>query len=376
VKELIQLLEERRKSPGVPSVVATVLRVEGSSYRRPGARMLVNVHGRVAGSVSGGCLEKNVISQARAALIDGQSRLISFDTTDQDDLAFGSSLGCNGKIWIGLEVLPAGHAWPLEKIVQNVRNKRRPTALVTRIFQKGDRVYFEADAVLADSPRTGDFTFKKWDEEIEKVFLARKTCFVGTEMDDAALIEYLPPPLSLVLLGGGPDVPPLVKLAHEIGCEVTVIDRRPDFAVAEQFPGSDRVLAAKPHQIATNLKPDELTVAVVMNHHYDTDRDGLAALLPLGLKYIAMLGPRRRTERILKELVEQGLIISAEMLSSLHAPAGLDLGAETPEQIALAILAEIQATMTGRDGSMLKYRSAPIHVDGVSVPVTPCVTSV
>jgi xanthine/CO dehydrogenase XdhC/CoxF family maturation factor len=376
MKELTQVFEARHKSLAVPHVVATVLRVEGSSYRRPGARMLVNVHGRVAGSVSGGCLEKSVISQARIALMDGQSRLISFDTTDQDDLAFGSSLGCNGKIWIGLEVLPAGDVWPLEKIVQGVLEKRQPVVLLTRIFQQGEKVYFETESVSSGSPLLAGSPLGKRDEEIENVFLARKTRFVGDAMDDAALIEYLAPPVSLILLGGGPDVPPLVKLAREVGHEVTVIDRRPDFAVADQFPGAHRVLAAQPHQIAANVKPDDLTVAVVMNHHYETDRDVLRALLPLGLPYVAMLGPRRRTDRILKELEEQGLVISDEMLASLHAPAGLDLGAETPEQIALAILAEIQATLTGRDGNMLKNRLAPIHVEPSFAQATPCVNAV
>ncbi len=354
MKELIELVEARARAIQVPHVVATVLRVEGSSYRRPGARMLIDINGRVAGSVSGGCLEKAVVSQGRAALLDGRARLLSFDTTDQDDLAFGSSLGCFGKIWIGLEVMPAGQPWPLENIVREIRRRREPATLVTRIEGTAKDARFASKAVFAglDGPLR---------EEIAEVLRTRKPLFVGDETMGSALVEWLGPPVSVVLLGGGYDVPPLVRLARELGHEVTVIDRRPDFAVAENFPGADRVVAAKPHEIAAHFRPDGLTVAVVMNHHYDTDRDALAALLPLGLPYIAVLGPRRRTERLLAELAAEGHDVSEEVRHTIHGPAGLDIGAETPEQIALAVLAEIQAGLAGRDGGKLRQRNAPIH---------------
>jgi xanthine dehydrogenase accessory factor len=373
MKELTELLEAWRIAPRVPHAVATVLRVEGSSYRRPGARMLVNVHGRVAGSVSGGCLERKVISQAQQALSDSGTRLMTFDTTDQDDLALGSSLGCQGKIWIGIEIIKAGQNWGLDALVRKVRERRAPAALLTRIIHQRNQVHFESDAVFAGEAleRTESIS-TRWHAEAQEVLRSRKSRFVGDEAGDAAFIEWLAPPLSLLLFGGGPDVPPMVKLARELGHEITVIDRRPEFAVADRFPGADRVLAAKPHQILNYIQPDDRTVAVVMNHHYDTDRDVFAALLPLGLRYIAMLGPRRRTDRILAELMGDGLFFSDEMHASLHAPAGLDLGAETPEQIALAILAEIQATLAGRAGGQLKFRQAPIHVETKSPAALVC----
>jgi len=364
VKELTELFEARRRAMQVPHAVATVLRVEGSSYRRPGARMLIDVHGRVAGSVSGGCLEKSVVAQGQAALSDGRARLLSFDTTDQDDLAFGTSLGCEGKIWIGLEVLPAGEPWPLEAVVRDVRRQRQPAALVTEIHGEKENVQFHSGAVFAGSGVESALSSgKRWRNEIAEVLRVRKTRFVGSEMPGSALIEWLAPPLTLLLFGGGPDVPAMVKLARELGHEITVIDRRPDFALPEQFPGADHVMAAKPHQIAAKLRPDSRTAAVIMNHHYDTDRDVLAAILPLGLPYIAMLGPKRRTARILDELGAEGHDVSESALLTIHGPAGLDIGAETPEQIALAILAEIQATLAGRDGAQLRRRDAPIHGD-------------
>jgi xanthine dehydrogenase accessory factor len=363
VKELIELFEARKRAPEVPHAVATVLRVEGSSYRRPGARMLVDVHGRVGGSVSGGCLERNVISEAKAVLLDGRARLLAFDTTDQDDLAFGTSLGCLGKIWIGIEVLPANRPWPFEKLVGEIRQQRRPAALLTRIFDNEAGIRFESTALFA-SPTANSPDFSEMlCGEIEDVFRQKKSRFVGKKMHGSTLIEWLEPPVALILFGAGPDVPPLVKLARNLGHEITVIDRRPDFALPEQFPQADRVLAAQPHQVSALLRPDARTVAVVMNHHYDTDRDVLRALVSLNLSYVAILGPRRRTERILTELQDAGLFIPESVRATLHAPAGLDLGGESPEQIALAILAEIQASLAGREGGKLKFRASPIHAE-------------
>jgi xanthine dehydrogenase accessory factor len=360
MKELIELFEARRRSPHVPVVVATVLRVEGSSYRRPGARMLINIHGRVAGSVSGGCLEKSVISQARIAMLDGNPRLLSYDTTDANDFALGSSLGCEGRIWIGLEVLRAGQSWPLETTVDRARRRREPAALVTRIQRIAGGFRFASTALFSSEE---DELEGALSQEVSGALANHKSRFVGDQTAGGALIEWLAPPLRLVLLGGGYDVPPMVRLARELGHEVLVIDRRPDIARPENFPRANRVIASNPSAIPSHLSPDQRTVAVIMNHHYDTDRDALAALLPLHLPYIALLGPKRRTERIIEELEGDGCDVSPEILQTIHGPAGLDIGAETPEQIGLAILAEIQSVLAGRDGSKLRERAAPIHAE-------------
>jgi len=348
MKELFELIEKRCGARGFPHAVATVLRVEGSSYRRPGARMLIDAHGRVAGSISGGCLERSVVAEGQRAILDGRPRLLTFDTTDQDDLAFGTSLGCQGKIWIGLEVLPANATWPLEIIAEEVRSRRKPAVLVTQVTN-APALRFETFALFDE----GD------DSEVSGVFRTRRTRYDKTH---DALLEWLAPPLSLLLFGGGPDVGPMLRLAIELGHEVTVIDRRPDIAQRENFPEARRVISAKPHELAALLDSDDRTAAVLMNHHYDTDRDVLASLIPFHLPYIAMLGPKRRTVRILEELGLEGHDVGA-VADVLHAPAGLDIGAETPEQIALAILAEVQATLAGRSGGNLRERNAPIHAD-------------
>ena len=364
MKELFELIEVRRQESGAPHAVATVLRVEGSSYRRPGARMLMNIHGRVAGSISGGCLEKAVISEGRCALIDGRPRLLVYDTTDQDDLALGASLGCQGKIWIGPEVLPANSVWPLEAVVDEICRRRKFAALITRTCGENECPRFESRLIFEDESDAADAS-------AQEVLLHHKTSFQRTRDGVDSLIEFLAPPLSLLLFGAGPDVLPMIRLARQLGHEVTVIDRRSEFARAEFFPEATQVLAAPPHQLRSVLKCDDQTVAVLMNHHYDTDREVLAALIPLGLPYLAMLGPKKRTVRILEELREEGHDVGA-VADTLHGPAGLDIGAESPEQIALAILAEIQATLSCRSGGKLRQRKAPIHSDAFTQAEPPC----
>jgi xanthine dehydrogenase accessory factor len=370
MKELLELINARRRAPGVPYAVATVLRVEGSSYRRPGARMLVNIHGRVAGSVSGGCLERNVVAQGQHALLDGEARIFSFDTTDLDDISFGTSLGCHGKIWIGLEVLAPRCDWPLEQVVDEVRRRRKPAALITHTFEAGRSVRFKTHANFGDGvdeklPPAGT------SDDVTQVLRTRKSRFLDLGGSGSVLVEWLGPPLSLLLFGAGPDVLPMLRIARELGHEVTVIDRRPEYARADNFPGATRVILAKPHEVPAYLKPDERSAAVLMNHHYDTDRDVLASLLPLDLPYLAMLGPKKRTTRILEELRQEGHDVAA--IAALHGPAGLDIGAETPEQIALAILAEIQATLAGRSGTKLRNRQAPIHAEAFDSDRLACI---
>ncbi|MDB6126996.1 MAG: Xanthine dehydrogenase [Verrucomicrobia bacterium] len=373
MKELLELAAARRRVEKETVAIATVLRVDGSSYRRVGARMLVGASGRMAGSVSGGCLEAGVEIEAQAAIRDGRDRLLVFDTTVPGDVIFGSGLGCQGKIWIGIEVLPAGKAWPLAKVVERVRRTRVPVAWVTRVVEGERGIRFDAIGTEQDGEDDNlIFLPASWRAAITEVFATARSQFVDHDGCEPVLVEWLGPPLALLAFGGGPDLPPLVNLAAQLGHEVTVIDRRPEVAKPENFSAAHRVLAAAPSRVRSLVRADELTVAVIMNHHYETDREVLAALLPLGLPYIALLGPQRRTARILDELRERGIETPATLLDALHGPAGLDIGAEDPTQIALSILAEIQATLANRPGGKLKFRSAPIHADAVKPECVPC----
>ena len=355
MKELREIIRARHARPEIPFALATVVRVVGSSYRKPGARMLVSLQGRVAGSVSGGCLERDVISKARAIVLGGPAELAVYDTTDQDDMAFGTSLGCEGRIEILIQPLAPGAEWPLAAEADRVARSRRPEVLVT----------------ICRAPGSDDLG-RSWRlEELppawraparaaeEKVRVEKKPVTVDAEQGRVGLlVECLAPPARLVIFGAGHDVPPLVRLARELGYHVTVVDRRADFADPERFPAADAVRHLRPHEIDASGLLAEDTAAVIMNHHYETDAELLARLVGRPLAYLGMLGPRKRTLKILREAREQGFAFSADDLERLHAPVGLDLGSETPEQIALCILAEMQAVLAGRLPAPLRGRAS------------------
>jgi xanthine dehydrogenase accessory factor len=356
MKELLEIVAARRAQPALPFALATVVSVTGSSYRKPGARMLISLQDRVAGSVSGGCVERDVISKARAVILESKTKLAIYDTTDQDDMAFGTSLGCDGRIEILIQPLQAGAAWPLADAADEAVQQRSASVLLT-VYRAPETCadWLGRSMPLPDIPA-------EWQAHVapiaERVIEEKKPA--SAHLDDEnidLLVERLAAPTRLVIFGAGHDVPPLVRLAKELGYHVTVVDRRADFAEPERFPGADAVRHLRPHEIErADLLTDNST-AVIMNHHYETDGELLTSLINRPLVYLGMLGPRRRTLKILAEARAQGVNFTPGHLAKLHAPVGLDLGSETPEQIALCILAELQAVVAGRPAVHLVQKS-------------------
>ena len=330
LKELLQIMDAIAGPPPPAAALATLVKVEGSSYRRPGARLLVTADGRRVGSISGGCLEDDVADHARAVLADGKARVVSYDTTTENDLVWGVGLGCHGVVHLLVEPVPAAPAW---------------AAALRDHFRR--RAVTELAVVWQESAqgRLG-------------------TCLAG-ELPPAvaagAFRQVIHPPTALLVLGAGDDARPLVRMAAELGWQVTVADPRPAWATRARFPDAADVIVLRPEDAPGRLAVDADTLAVVMTHHYRHDVPLLRALLPLPLAYLGLLGPRLRAERILGDLAATGFAITPEMRARLHAPVGLDLGAEAPEEVALAILAEMTAVRAARDARPLRDRTQPIH---------------
>lgn len=304
MKELRAILGEAK--PG--DALATIVHTEGSSYRRPGAHMLIRADGSTIGSISGGCLEQDVIAHAVKVRADGKSALLSYDTTSEEDVVFGVGLGCKGLIEIFVERVGS------EKL-----------------------------------------------EAMAKIFRERTSGVIETTIAEGRVFrEEIHPPTPLFIFGAGFDAIPLCRMAKEMGFEVTVVDRRPAYATRERFPDADRVVLASPDEIE-KLGLNDRSVAVVMCHHYISDRDYLRALLGKPLRYLGLMGPRRRADKMLAEFREEGLLVGESALNRMHNPIGLDIGAEGPEQIALAILSEIQAVLAGHAGGILREKKGPIH---------------
>ncbi|MFZ9746983.1 MAG: XdhC family protein [Opitutaceae bacterium] len=327
--ELAAIADALGAAGNLPAVLATLVRVEGSSYRRPGARLLLTADGRRIGAISGGCLEADLVERAQGVRAHGVAEAVTYDTTAENDLVWGVGLGCHGVVRILLERIAAPPAWAAE--LRAAAGARRPVRLRVRHDGPDPLRWGTRLAPAAEAAGSGE-----WEQAVT-------------------------PPPALFILGAGEDARPVAALARILGWQVTVADPRPAFATRERFPAADTVFTAPATELVARLDPGPDALVVVMTHHYVHDLPLLGALLGRPLAYVGLLGPRRRTTRILADLAATAPEAAAELGRRLHAPVGLDLGADGAEQVALAILAEMQAVLGGRDGRPLRERAGPIH---------------
>ena len=353
---------------GKQSALATVVNLEGSAYRRPGARMLVTDDGKLTGAISGGCLEGDALRKAQLVMVQKKPMLVTYDTTDEDDASLGVGLGCHGIISILIEPIIATDENNPIALLRTVLAQREPAVIVT-LFSMGQKSAQIGTCLLV----TGDGAVKNTveDAELSKTLLedAMSVITTGTSVTKmypaqnplTAFIEMVHPAVSLVIFGAGNDAIPLVQMAEMLGWETTVVDGRPSYATRQRFPTASRIIVAKPDAATSEIRFDKTTVAVVMTHNYNYDIASLRALLPLQPAYIGVLGPKKKMDRMLDELKQNGVEITSEHLSKLYGPIGLDLGSETAGEIALSIVAEIKAVLSQRSGSSLRDKQETIH---------------
>ena len=326
----------RLRDAGEPVGLATVVSVRGSSYRRPGARLLVPRDSPPVGLISGGCLEDEAARLARQAIVDDAPLLVTIDHSNEGDELWGSGLGCRGVIELLAEPPPL--ATETLEALRAARTEGRATYQLTGL--DGERRHLtaiEADAL---------------GERAALAVAHGRPALIGETVLDPIL-----PPLHLVLCGAGPDAAPLVAAGVRQGWRVDVVDPRRSWLRADRFPGA-RLLDAEPAQAAAAAGAGEWTAVVIMSHDYLRDAAFLGGFLGRGVTYLGILGPRDRTERLLAELPCPP---SDADRAVLHAPAGLDLGADGAEQVATSIVAEILAVLHGRSGGHLREQSGPIH---------------
>jgi xanthine dehydrogenase accessory factor len=359
------------KAAGNRCALATVVSVSGSAYRRPGARMLISDTGQTHGGISGGCLDRDVIRAAREVMQNNQPILRAYDSTEDGD--FAPSMGCAGVIQILIQPLSAADPGPIP-LLTRVHASHAP-AIYSTVYKStvasvsiGQSVT-ESLAAQLDGFSDDCALALRSDLSIEKSYkLATGEIFV--------FIEVLRPPQPLVIFGEGSDVLPLLNFAKSLGWHVTVV---PAASSAGRFTAADVVLPATIEFPAGNVAVDARTAAVVMTHSYPRDLELLETLIKSPARYIGVLGPKRRTEKLLATL--QAHEMPSVSFARIHAPVGLDIGAETPSEIALAVLAEIQSVLKDRPGTSLRDRKAPIHSAGFSpaptkpFPITSCPAS-
>lgn len=319
-----------------PAALATVVAVRGSSYRRPGARLLVPAEGAPIGLISGGCLEEEAARLARRALEEDAPMLVTIDHSAEGDELWGMGLGCRGVIDLLAE--PPAMADETLGAIAAARTEGRATYLLTQLDGERRRLTaVEADAL---------------GERAALAVAHGRPVLLGE-----AVLDPILPPLHLVVCGAGPDAGPLVAAALRQGWRVDVVDPRRSFLRADRFPGA-RLLDSEPAGAADASGAGEWTAVVVMSHDYLRDAAFVSGFVGRGVTYLGVLGPRDRTERMLAELPSQPSDADRRML---HAPAGLDIGADGAEQVATSIVAEILATLHGRRGGPLRERKGAIH---------------
>ncbi len=361
----LAVLRARRE----PAALATITRVNGSTYRRAGARLLIRQDGTTVGSISGGCLEGDVAEAAREVMESGQPRLLTYDLTADDDAVWGLGLGCNGAIDVFVEPVRPEAGLNIAALLQDTIDRRRSAALATLITSSsggaavGSRLF-----VPADGQATGSLGDPALDAKVVAMarsqIAARQSAIVPLEAPGAGgdlFIEVLTPPIPLLVCGAGHDTLPLVRLAHGLGWWVMVADSRPAFATRDRFPEADEVFLAEDREVPTAVRIDRDTFAVVMTHNFLHDLELLRGLLQTPARYIGLLGPRARTDKLLAELAKQGQGLDDAQRARLHGPVGLDTGADSPEEIALSIVAEILAVRNDRRAGALRDRRGPIH---------------
>jgi xanthine dehydrogenase accessory factor len=345
--------------------LATIVGVKGSTYRREGARLLITEKGKPVGTISGGCLEGDVREAAKEVVELGVPRLMHFDLTADDEVVWGWGLGCNGVIDVFVE--PADGAFETAGALRQAADEQRRLALVT-LIETGKAKGLKPGARMVVNP-DGSSQGTLGDQHIEeraseaaiRALEDERSCTIDLDDDVRAFIEVLAPPLRLLVCGAGHDAVALVRSAAGLGWRVEVLDDRDSFLKPHRFPEAARFVKTEPVEAADSAGVDDRTFVVVMSHNFLRDRDYLRSFLGTKARYIGMLGPTARLERLLAELGRDGFEPNPDDMAVVHGPAGLDLGGDGPEEVAWAIVAEIMAVWNGRRGGFLKDRSGPIH---------------
>jgi xanthine dehydrogenase accessory factor len=367
VKEFKTIVSEYKKIDFSirKAALATVVKVRGSSYRSPGARMLITDDGRWVGSISGGCLEGDALRKARQVMIDEKPMTVTYDTSEESNQNLGIGLGCNGIIDVLIEPINLTSSSSPIGLFEKLINSKEPITLAT-IFSgdnTGEKLMLTSSLVetISFSDQVLNSIVVK---DLIEIFQSKKSetrIYSTKEKDVEIFIELIQPSVKVIIFGGGFDARPVSLLAKSLGWEVEVTDECVAHIAPIFFPSADKLSLCQRDFIDRDFNITPYTACILMSHNYDYDCDVLRKLIKTETPYIGILGPRKRFDKMLMEFKKEGIELSNEDFHRIHSPIGLDIGAEAPDEIAVSIIAEIQGKFSNRSGGFLKYRNAPIH---------------
>jgi len=315
------------------------------------------------GAISGGCLENDVFEHTRQRMQTGKPIVVTYDTTADEDIIWGFGIGCNGVVQVLIERLDRTLN-PIPFIHQCFEKRQQGVIATVFNVEGSSEIAIAARLMLAsDGFILTDIKESNWLQNLirdaKSALQTQRSSINKYNLPSSSIevfIEVIQPPTPLIIFGAGSDAIPVVQFAKALGWQVTVVDCRANEATRDRFLMADRVILTRREIIDKQIDIDRDTVAVVMTHNYFDDLEILKMLLPSSVKYIGILGAKLRTQEILGKIHH-----SKEQLEKLYFPVGLDIGAETPQEIAIAIIAEIQAILSNRCGGMLKDRNGSIH---------------
>lgn len=359
---------ESSQQNGETVFLATLVKAQGSTYRRPGARMLMTSKGRMVGTISGGCLEQDVFERTQQVLHSGKPIVVKYDTSSQEDIIWGLGLGCNGMVQVLIERIDFDCLLsPFAFLSKCLYCKQQ--VVVATVFNVEGKVKVKVGDRLMLHNSTNICNIADPDLCLAILTDAQaarfnnqsciKTYYLSTGSAEV-FIEIIQPPISLIIFGAGYDAVPVAHFAKALGWDVTVVDSRANTATHQRFPSVDNIILTRPEAANQQVCMSVRTVAVVMTHNYLHDLELLKMLLPSNVSYIGVLGSKQRSEKLLEDLHTQSTYTKAQ-IQRLYAPIGIDIGADTPEEIAIAIIAEIQAVLANRKGGLLRESELPIH---------------
>lgn len=356
------------EAQGYKTVLATVVKVEGSSYRMPGARMLVSEYGEMTGAISGGCLEGDALRRAMLALQQQTNKVVTYDTTNEADATVGIQLGCNGIVHILFEYIDPNDPQNPITLLKKIVHIRVPALVVTicsldRYAEQPGTcgIRLENETVLRTNPLIAGEDMLAYMEQVSRSKATMRTVLEYKNVDYELLLEYHIPPIHMVLVGAGNDAQPVAAMAAMLGWEVSIVDGRASHAAADRFTAAKQVITAAASEFLHHIDIDSYTAVVLMSHNFNYDKDVLQQLLQTSVSYIGLLGPKKRFQRLLNALQEDGCTIEEPQQAKMHGPVGLDIGAETSAEIALSIIAEVKSFLHRRSAASLRDRTAKMH---------------
>ncbi|WP_296705601.1 XdhC family protein [Algoriphagus sp.] len=369
MKELQAIINayDHYHNSGKKIALATVVHVDGSAYRRPGARMLVSEDGELTGAISGGCLEGDALRKAQSVIFQQKSMLVTYDTTDEDDQKFGVGLGCNGIIHVLIEPIDYADSLNSVNLLKSALSDRNVGTLITVFSIKNSKSEQIGTVLLSKNGDSIGYP-QRVDPDLLEVVLDHATSESQSEnliksyseFDSIQVFyEKIKPTTRLLLFGAGNDTIPLVQLADILGFEVILIDGRANQATRGRFPKAKKIVVGTADEVVEKLDIDSQTVALLMTHNFEYECVVLKQLISKSLPYIGILGPKKKSEKMIERLENNG--IDKVNQESIYSPMGLDIGAEGSEEIALSVLSEIKAVLAKKEGTFLRNKTGPIH---------------